>query len=308
MFKALIEKIPYPMAGLMLGIATLGNVWGSYNSLVRVICGSMAALLFVLILVKIILLPSSVMQAFSQLPIAAVMTAYPMGMMVLATYVKPLFSLGASLLWWIGLVLNTVMIVAYTQKHLLPFKLEKLYASHFIAYIGIVVSAVTGKIFNMTVVGTIAFYFGLIAYCLLLPLVTYRYMKLSDIKEPLKPIIGIYAAPANLLVAGYCVLGLQFPGFIIHGLYILGVLTTVFVWKQIYELKHLPFYPSISGFTFPLAIGALATKLYLSTVLKESILNNGLKTFGNIQLVVATVMIIVVLLKYGEHLLKKQQS
>ena len=258
--KAWLEKVPYPLAGLMLAYAALGNYLALYfGEGLKNLCGLFATLILVILVLKLILWPKSLEAALQQLPIAGVLNTFPMGLILLSAYLKPYIGQGAVVFWALGVGLNVGMMLFFTVKHLLPFRTEKVLANYFVTYVGIVCASVTAAAFQVSGIGKIAFLFGLIAYGISFLLVTYRYAIKRVSQEPLKPLAVIYAAPANLLVVGYLSLGLQWSKLLVITLWGIGLLTTLFAYYQLILQRKLPFYPSFSAYTFPLVIGAIAS-------------------------------------------------
>lgn len=283
----LLKIWPYPITGMMLSIAVMGNLLGKhFGGTVRNAFGAVAAVMLFITILKIVFIPKSVKEALSKLPIASVLATLPMGMMVLSTYLQGRYDMGASVMWYAGVIINIAIIMFFILKYLFPIKLEKVYASYFVTFVGIVALSVTSKPYGMESLGQLAFVFGLGTYILLLPLVIIRYKKSPSMPEALKPMIVIMAAPANLLVVGYLSLGLTWSEGLLFGLWVLGVITTLFGWWQIYILRKLPFYPSYAAYTFPLAIGALATTL-MGGYMKSSLVGY----MGYAQIAVSTVVI-----------------
>ena len=85
---------------------------------------------------------------------------------------------------------------------MLNLELKNVFPTFFIAYVGIVVASVTAPAFGYFTLGYYIFWFGFVAYMLLLALVTYRYLH-HPIPEAAKPLICIYTAPMSLSLAGY---------------------------------------------------------------------------------------------------------
>ena len=50
--KRVIEKVPVPLAGVTLGLTALGNLLASLSPILRWGCGTAAALLFFLLMLK----------------------------------------------------------------------------------------------------------------------------------------------------------------------------------------------------------------------------------------------------------------
>ena len=48
----MIKRIPLPVTGVMLGMAALGNLLQSYSEGVRIVCGAIAAVTGLLVILK----------------------------------------------------------------------------------------------------------------------------------------------------------------------------------------------------------------------------------------------------------------
>ncbi len=305
--KKFFVKLPYPIAGLMLAYAALGNLLeASLGANAKLICGAISAILLILILIKMLILPESIKNTFNILPIASVMTTLPMGMMLLSVYIKPYATRVALILWAIGLIINVIIVIGFSVKYLFPWKLENVLASYFVTFVGIVVASVTAKAFHMEAIGVAAFIFGLICYFILIPIVVMRYMKHPISKDPLKPLIIIFAAPANLLVVGYISLGLTWSSGLLTLLWSLGLLTTLFAWYYLVRLARLDFYPSYSAYTFPLVIGAISTLRYVNYMGGMQGSLGWIRNFGMIQMVISVLAVLYVTIRYALFLQSKE--
>lgn len=258
--KKIIQKVPIPLCGVMLGFAALGNLLQSYGEGIRYACGIIAALLLVLILLKLVLFPNMIKEDLQNPIMASVSATFPMALMLLSTYVKPWIGAIAKYIWLFAIVLHLILIIYFTIKFIVKLQMPKVFASYFIVYVGIVVAAVTAPAFEALSIGTAAFWFGFATLLLLLVLVTIRYIKFKQIPEPAQPLICIYAAPTSLCVAGYVQsVTPKSKGFLLTLLVLASILYVFALIKAIGYLK-LKFYPSFAAFTFPFVISAIATK------------------------------------------------
>lgn len=258
--KKVIQKVPVPLCGVMLGFAALGNLLQSYGEGIRYACGIVAAFLLVLVLLKLVMFPGMIKEDFKNPIMASVAGTFPMAIMLLSTYIKPFIGAGAKYVWYFAIGLHMVLIIYFTLKFVLRLQVQKVFASYFIVYVGIAVAAVTAPVFEELAIGTYVFWFGFITFILLLALVTIRYMKYKEIPEPAKPLFCIYAAPMSLCIAGYVQsVTSKSRGFLLAMLLVAMILYIVALVKAIGYLR-LKFYPSYAAFTFPFVISAIATK------------------------------------------------
>lgn len=306
--KGIIKKLPIPAVALLLALAATGNLVLSYGNMYRNIFGIFAAIIFILILAKIIIYPKKVAEDLNNPVIASVFPALSMGIMLMATYIKPLFPSLAFGIWVIGLILHMVLILYFTIKYVFNFNIKKVFPSWYIVYVGIVVGSVTAPAFEMANVGKILFWFGFISYLILLPIILYRITKVKEIPEPALPTIVILAAPASLCLAGYMNSFQNKNMFIVWLLLALSQFTLLYVLVQLPKLLKLPFYPSYSAFTFPLVISALSLKLtnaFLVNAGKEIAI---LKYIAKFEELLAVIMVLYVLLRYIVFLFSKTES
>ena len=135
--KKLLQAIPLPLSGVMLGFAALGNLLQSYGEWLRAICGAVSFVLFVLLVLKFLVLPASLKEDMKNPVTASVSATFPMGMMLLTVYAKPFLGVVSLWLWWLAIALHTALILYFTVAFLLNLQLQKVFASYFIVYVGI---------------------------------------------------------------------------------------------------------------------------------------------------------------------------
>ena len=180
----------------------LGNLLQSYSEGVRLLCGAVGAVLMVMFLIRVLLDWKKFCNEMGNPIMASVFCAFPMAVMMLATYVKPYIGSPTKAIWFVGVAIHVVMILYFTAKFVLHFSLEKVFASWFIVYVGIAMAGITAPAFGTESIGSACVWFGIVALVVLLILVTMRYVK-KPVPDPAKPVICIYAAPTSLCIAGY---------------------------------------------------------------------------------------------------------
>lgn len=296
------KKVPIPMAGLMLALAATGNLVLSYGEVYRNIFGILASIILIFILGKLIIDFKDVLENLKNPVMASIAPTFTMGIMILSTYINKLSSSVALSIWVIGLVLHIILIVYFTLKFILKFDVNKVLPSYFIVYVGIVVGSITAPAYNLAKVGQGLFWFGLVSYAILLPIVIYKVFVIKKIQEPLKPILIIFAAPASLCLAGYLA---SFPE---KNMTIVGILAVLSVIMYLGSLVILPkllklkFYPSYSAFTFPLVISAIAIKQTNGFLIKKGTEIVLLKYVVYFETIVAVLIVAYVLYKYMKFL------
>ncbi|MGM0472076.1 MAG: TDT family transporter [Bacillota bacterium] len=273
--RRILQKTPTPIAGLMLGLAGVGNLISTYGSQYRYLLGGLAAIIGLLISGRLINDWSGVRQELQQPIPASVAPAFAMAVMILATYLLPWSKQVAVSLWYVGIILHGLAIIFFTKRFLFNFKIRNVFPSYFIVYVGIVVASVTAPAMNKLQLGQWIFWFGFSSYMLVLPVVSYRVLKVGKIKEPALPTLTIFTAPAGLCLTGY-LSSFPEPNLIMVGWLLLLTLSMVLpIIGYLPRMLNNGFYPSWSAFTFPLVITAAGLKLahkFLATNLNTNLL------------------------------------
>lgn len=297
----IVKKVPMPMAGLMLALAAAGNLVQSYGELYRNIFGVLSAILLVLLLAKIIAHPGAVKEELKNPVVASVFPTLTMGIMLLATYVKPFAATLAFALWIIGVVGHIALMINFFLNYIVKFDPKKVFPSWFIVYVGIAVGSVTAPAFAMQSIGRIFFWVGIVSYFLLLPSVIKK-VRSGTIPPPAMPTLAIFAAPVALCLAGYMNSFEVKNMAIVWGLLILSQLSYILVLLQLPKLMKSQFFPSFSGFTFPLVISAISLKLTNGFLANSG---QGIPVLGylvKVEELIAIVITLYVLVRYLQFL------
>jgi exfoliative toxin A/B len=297
--KNYLKTLPLPISGLMLGLAALGNLLGPYNGSLRYLLGSISAVIFISLIAKGMLFPKALHEGFASPVVASIFPTFPMGGMLLSTYIHPYFPSIAFGLWVLSLILNGLLILLFTKTYVVDFTIKKVFSSYFVMYVGIVVASVTAPLYGLQTLGQIIFWFGLGAYLLWLPIVCYRVFKVKEIPEPAKPVAIIFAAPASLLMAGYLSSFPQKSMGMIGFLGTLAIIMTVFALTRMPAMLRLPFYPSYSAFTFPFVISAIAFNGMTTYLGSQGIESAALEFIRGFQIAWAATMVLYVMIRFG---------
>ncbi|MDO4614560.1 MAG: TDT family transporter [Lachnospiraceae bacterium] len=304
----IIKKVPIPLSGVMLGLAALGNLLQSYSEGIRYFCGILAACLLVMILLKVICFPAAVKEDMKNPIMASVSGTFSMALMLLSTYVKPFIGQAAFVIWILAILLHLALIIYFTLTFITHLQMPKVFASYFIVYVGIAVAAVTAPAYEMTGIGTAAFWFGFVTLLILLVLVTCRYVKYKEVPNPAKPLICIYAAPMSLCIAGYVQsVTPKSKSFLLCMLVVASILYIFSLIKALGYLK-LPFFPSYASFTFPFVISAIAVKQTAACLGKMESPIPALKYVVLIETVIAAVFVFYTLIRYLMFLFSSEKK
>lgn len=256
----MIKQIPIPTAGVMLGLAALGNLLAPYSETVKYLCGAASALLGLLLLCKICLYPAQVGKDLSNNSIfGSVFATFTMSIMQLAGYTAPFFPTASHIVWLTAIAVQLLLMVWFTYRYIFHFQLKEVFPTYFIAYVGIIVASVTAPIFHHEPLGEMIFWMGITFYAAMFVLITIRYIQ-HAIPEPAKPLFCIYSAPMSLGLTGYLASAEEKSTLLIIIMVIAAQLLFLLVLVKMPKLLSLPFYPSYAAFTFPFVITAIALR------------------------------------------------
>ncbi|WP_445777265.1 TDT family transporter [Shewanella sp.] len=308
MFRAVKQTVmmaPTPMAGLALGIASLGWSWENLVSINHYGQWGGAAIASVLLLVlatKFILHSHLLRQDLAHPVVGSVVPTFAMALMVVSNSLGYVSAMAGDLLWCFAVILHIGFLVSFIYHRSKQFSLCHMVPSWFIPPIGIVVADVSfsGNA-HLLWVAQSALIFGMLSYAFMLPMMIYRLMFTEPVPDAAKPTLAILAAPASLSLAGYLTITQQPSPVIVALLFGIGVLMTSIIYLSFFKLMRLPFSPGYAAFTFPMVIGA--TALFKMADWMESV---GIATqyiqqinaLAEFELLVATAVVAYVCLRY----------
>ena len=296
--KTFLQKIPIPMAALILGLAALGNLWATTSPLIRTIFGGLAFTLFLAYILRLLLDPKKALKEMDHSVMASIFAALPMSMMIFATYFKQWLPSFAPIWWWGGFLMHVFWILWFRLKHAAPLKIENLSPTWFVLYVGIACAGVTAPAVSQKAIGTIAVYFATAALTVLLPLMIVRILKGKPLPEPLQPTVMIFAAPASLCLAGALACITNPHPILIFGLQITSLFCYLFVLPRSLRLFRGTFSPAFSAYTFPFVISAIAAKSSVIWLKAQGIEHVLFATLQQATFWIATVFTTTVLVRY----------
>lgn len=308
--KEIIKKVPIPLSGVALGLAALGILLQPFSEVFHAIAGIGSALAVAAVLAKAILFPKMIKEDLHNPVLAAVSATLFMTLMQLATYLAPFTYFVAFALWVMALVGHASLILWFTVRFTLHFDLKQVFPTHFIAYVGIIVAALTSPTFGMQALGNLIFWFGFACYLVLLVVMGVRYFK-HEVPEPSKPLFCIFTAPMSLSLAGYLAVTAQPNSAMVMGMAIAAQFFLVLVITQLPHLLRLKFYPSYAAMTFPFVISASAL-LKALTFFEGNGFVGSLATVAHtlvaIEIVLASAMVLYVAVRYLQFLFQHAEE
>ena len=298
----IIEKLPIPIAGVLLAVLSLGNLLKDINPYLRYFFASIGLIILILIILKVILYPKSIKEDFKNPVIVSSSGTFSMSLMILSTYLLEFIPSIAYSIWIIGIVLHILLIIYFTYHFIIrDFNISNVYPTYWIVFVGITMGAITSHAHNIEEIGFIFFIIGFISMIITSPVIIYRYLKYKDIPDMNKPLICIFTALFSILIVGYVNSAQHISNIFVMALYLIACIFYIFALYKFIDYRNLDFYPSFAAFTFPFVISALATKGILS-VMKTSII---LESILNLQIIIAVLIVAYVIIRYVQFFKKK---
>ena len=294
---SVFKRIPVPICAVILGMFGLGNLIQSYSEGLRLLCGAAGAVLMVMFLIGVVLDLKKFLGEMENPIMASVFCAFPMAVMMLATYVKPYIGASAKGIWFVGVAIHVVMILYFTVKFVLHFSLEKVFASWFVVYVGIAMAGITAPAFGTESIGSACVWFGIVALVVLLILVTMRYVK-KPVPDPAKPVVCIYAAPTSLCIAGYIQSVTPKSLSLLTALWAVATVLFLLACVKFVQYFKLPFFPSYAAYTFPFVISAIASKQLMACAANMGSPMGFLSTVVLVETIIATCTTLYALIRY----------
>ncbi|WKE64787.1 TDT family transporter [Gallaecimonas kandeliae] len=295
-----LAAAPTPMAGLALGIASLGWSWESAAPLgghAQALGAAVAAVLLLVLAAKFLLHPWLLWQDLAHPVVGSVVPTFAMATMVLS---KAWTSPG---LWLLAVALHLLFLASFAWHRLKDFRLHHMVPSWFVPPVGIIVAAVASPGGALAPLATALLWFGILCYGLMLPLMLYRLVFAEAVPQAALPTLAIMAAPASLSLAGYLTLVAEPSPLLVALLLGIAVLMTSFIYLAFFRLLRLPFSPGYAAFTFPMVIGA--TALFKCSALfghwGQGPVALQLRGLAGLELAVATLVVGYVALRYLLH-------
>ena len=297
--KNKLKFYPVALTGLSLGVVGLSTSWAVILGNTPLYIGALIAIFFLgVMFVKNIIHPTVLLEELKNPVAGSVVPTFCMALMIVSSVVVNFIPLLGKSLWLFATVMHFVFLGFFLYFRLSKFSLAQMIPSWFVPPIGMIVAAVSGSNMGFPLVSQYVFYFGLIAYFIMLPIMFYRIIFVTPIEDTQLPSFGIMAAPPNLCLAGYLT-AFQSPNIIILLILIpLALFNTSLVYVSMIRVFKIKFSPIYASYTFPLAIGATAMiKLtnYLNSFNSE--FGAIFKNIFTFELIIATIVILYVFVR-----------
>jgi exfoliative toxin A/B len=303
--REFLEKLPLPICGLILGIASLGNLFKAIGfSTAGNGWGILALVLMLLVIAKIGVHFKRSLMDLNDPVIASVAPTFTMSLMIISTFLKAWgLAVIALTIWTAAVILQFVIMGYFVYRHLLrpSVQLDHVYPSWFVTFVGIGVIPVTANNF-IPAIGMPVLWLSLGLYAILLPIVCIRLLRREFMFEATLPLLTIMAAPASLCLTGYLSMTTT-PSWSFS--LVMVLLAQGLYWgtlAKIVKYVRLSFYPSFGAFTFPLVISATALNLFHHSFNLTGGISVAVGIIVDVEITLATLMVAFVVIRYGKFL------
>lgn len=253
----IVRNVPIPAAGVSLGLVALGGLLGTWSGLLQCVLVALSVAMAALVVAKACLFPSMVRDDLQHPILASVSATLFMAIMQIAAFFAPYAFVPSLVLWGLAVAGHLLLMAWFTIAHVRGLKLENVFPTYFICYVGIIAGAVTSPAFGLQAFGEVLFWVGFALYPVLMVLITVRCLR-HPTPHPARPLLCIFSAPASLSVVGYlAVADAPNLGFAM-ALLVVGQIMFALVATQLPKFVKGGFFPSFAAMTFPFVITATA--------------------------------------------------
>lgn len=305
--KSNFEDMPVAIAGIALGFMSISTALLEFNvTWVRHIAVIFSILCIGFLLIKLILHPNKVMNEIKHPMAGSIYPTIFMTLMLVAVYLVEINPSIASSLWLGATILHFLTFIMFAVYMIKDFKMENIIPSWFIPTVGIGLAAVTSKPMNMPGISKVLFYYSLIAFIVLFPIMIYRLLSMEKLTGPKVPTLMIMVAPANICLAAYFAIADKPNAMFVSILAAVSYVSLLYGYTILPKLIKLPYSPGLAPLTFPLGISVVASQRYAKYLGKVgSPLESIVRAFLYVQVIIAILVIGYIVIKTVEFLYKK---
>jgi exfoliative toxin A/B len=264
------------------------------------LCSICSCILVVILCLKWLLGKEQFQKDMSNAVLASVFGTYSMALMVLSGFIASYSYEAGYLLWLAGVGIHVMLIVYFTGRFLLNPQKYGMHASWFIVYVGLAAACINASLFKQQQAGVGILIFSAVSFVLLLGYIVYFRLKNPKAgPKELAPLECIFAAPASLCLVAYYSISSDKNLWIITLGYAAACLFYIYAIVRFIQNFQKPFHPSISAFTFPFVISAIASKQTMANLEMLNIDAGWLFPVVLVQMVLAVALTLIAWYRYG---------
>ncbi len=299
------RNLPVGFIGTVLGLATLSNAYNAIGfSFIRTIVMIFALYCWTIAARKVFLNFDKVKEEYMENTVTATLYAtFSMLTMVLSSFIVQFIAPLGKVLWLIAIFVQLTLIILLFVKHIfVKQNIDVILPSWYVTFLGLLVSTAVGTEMGFDYFQHIIVLIGYGLYFTTIGFVVYRLSK-KDLPAPARFTKTILLAPISLIIVGtlnvYTNFSADHPG-LIYFLYIIFIITMIYVLKQTKSFLKGGFVPGYAALTFPHAIACIASLKVSGFLVKQNLvtLGNLVHYIAIIQIIVTTVIILYTLTNF----------
>ena len=295
--KNMTSRLPLPVTVLALGWVLLGNILTNVIPVLSDICMIVSLILLIMTVFKIVLNLKDFYRNIKSPAGLSMFSSFSMALMLISVWLKGVLDKANIYIWIVGVVIQTVIMIVFTIKYVLNFKLKYVFSSWFLVYSGIGIAAITCNDFGMIVFGRSVLKFTIFVSAVLVPFVLAR-MKIKGSTQAAKPIFSLITVPLGIIVPAMVIISETGSAKTMWGMFIvIQVLMLVVIVDILIRLFH-GFYPSWSCYTVAMTISVYASIYFNRYLVRMKMKNYFVESLLYFECVLAFVVCAIVLLAY----------
>lgn len=304
--NSVISRVPVPLCGVALAVATLGTMLEPIAPFAWPLCATVSTAFLLLILAKCAMFPHDVVDALNDPVLGGVAGTFGMLLISLSTYLARASWIGGFVLWTIGLVAFLALMVRYAVHTAIHLPIIEITPAYLVVFIGYQAASITAPVFHTEQIGYVLSIIGNVVTPVLMVLSAVRFVRHHPLKKQQTPLICILTAPFGMGLASYLTCAPQPNETIAHVLHILAfALLVIGLVAACITLTTLPFAPTFASLTFPFVISASGTMKYAALLdASGSTFASVISALSAVQLLIAVAFVTYVAIRFAVYLVK----
>lgn len=298
-----LRGLPVGILPTMMAFASISAAWERMGfTWIRNIAIVIASAVWLLYMAKLLLYWKTCAEEFkSSAVVASVYCAITVLLMIISPWYAQWSLLAAQIVHYTAAIIHTCLVALFTWRYVRGgIDWDTFVPTWFVAYVGVLISNVSGVDIFIPVVPMIILIYGVASYWIVLIPMVIR-LKRRPVPEFALHSRAVMVAPASLCVIAYLnVVSTPRLGLAVF-FYLLMLANLVYVAGNTPKFFSLPFSPSYAALTFPLAASTLASFRMSDFLLERGdlFLGNAVAQLAGIQMYAATAVIAFVVFNFA---------
>ena len=295
--KTFASRLPLPVTVLTMAWILMGTILEKFLPFLGDICMMIALILLFLTIFKFVMDIRGTYK-FINTPVGiSLFSTFSMSLMLLSVWMKNFLDRSNIYIWIVGIILQTIIMLIFTIKYLINFKLKNIYPSLFLVYSGMGIATITCNEFGMIVLGRWLYLFVIFISVALTPIILYRLLKYK-MNQLSKPMISLFIVPVSIVLYSSIVLGGALADNYMWIVFVGIQIILIYIASSMGINLLYGFYPTWACYALSVSIGAFSSyryNVYLNSIKQGK---NYLDIIVYGECIFAFVVCVIVLLAY----------